>query len=159
MSNGTDVGYEFEEILRKLMDELRQTRPFFYHRFPDTRSASRGKRATFLSPQPSDFLIRVKAESYLLELKASERYTSLTSCLKSSVRNTQAALTKLWIRAGGSSLFLFRSCQDDMVEAWDGKDVVEAYFGGKRLAVKDRLNHVPTGALITFFNILIDLKE
>lgn len=132
------VGYEFEDQLKKVFSNLKNKRPFDFHRFLDSKAAGR-----IVAPQLADYMISFKdAKSsnhvIIVEAKASEEVESLRSCASSHILPQQIGKHKAWLRSGGSGLFLFYCEATAEVEVWLSSDVVEARSAGKPLDMSKR---------------------
>jgi hypothetical protein len=113
-NDGTELQIEikelFDELIRKKM-HVRLIRQY------DTKSAG-----TFLPQTPGDFIIQWTGQAILLEAKSSEKYETLSQCPRGYITRGQIASHRLWNRAGGTSLFVFKSTALSVssYECWDG---------------------------------------
>lgn len=151
------VGYEFEAKLKDVFGNIKNKRPFDFHRFLDSKAAGR-----IVAPQLADYMISfmdAKSSNHVIivEAKASEEVESLRSCASGHILPQQVGKHKAWLRSGGSGLFLFYCEITAQVEVWSSEHIVEARSAGrpidmsKRLAVLDYLSLEED--LISFFNI------
>ena len=132
-SPDVQVGYDFEDEIKKELKELQEKYPLFWHEFIDTKAAGR-----FVKSQPSDYLIKGKnTVTYLLEAKASAEKPSLRDCAKAAILPNQIGWHKKYHRAGGRSLFIFYCETDAHIELWDGKYVIDCISNGKKLDKTD----------------------
>lgn len=117
-----------EGVVQDELDGLMRAGPFFYQRLYDTRSAG-----GFLPKQPGDFMGVCHGVPWLLEVKATSKYASLSStgALKGLVKDHQALGSHLMNRAGGQGLFLFCSRLSNQVELWDGSAVRKVYIASR----------------------------
>ena len=105
-------------------------------RLHDTKSA-----AFFLPPSPGDFMGAVDGTPVLIECKSGEDKYTFTGCrVKDYVKPTQFAYHKMWVQAGGVSLFIFHSLITNEVEYWNGSTILSAYSYGWSADVEP--NHV-----------------
>ena len=122
---------KFQDDVQKYLQERESKEPLTYHRFYDSTSAM-----AFLPSQPADFLVVSRGLAILLEVKHSEVHRSLRSCFSSHVGDDQIAHHRIWQRAHSPTFFLFKSEipeEDPSLELWEGKALVSARLGGKRL--------------------------
>lgn len=91
-------GTVLETLVQQALTALCAMRPAFWHRFYDTKSA-RG----FLPAQPGDFMLIWQGKAYLIECKSSDK----DNCVPMAWRTPeQIGKHKLWLRAGGYSLYV-----------------------------------------------------
>jgi hypothetical protein len=121
----SSTGKPLEEKIQEAGKLLQENHPAFLDRIYDTTSAG-----SLLPPRPGDFYLLLQGTMFLIEAKSSEKHRSFMECsLKKMIRPTQIACHRLWMRAGGQSLFIFHYTAGERVEFWDGKVVVDAYLG------------------------------
>lgn len=118
-----------EEKVREALVALQEKEPVFFFRLYDSTSA----QGASIPAQISDFFLTYRGLSISLEVKSSEKHTSLADCPKSYIRKTQVAKSRLLYRAGGSSLYVFHSLADDVFEVWDGLLVGRWVLGQAKL--------------------------
>jgi len=107
-----------EQQFYSICKDLGETLPLICHRFYDSRSAG-----SYLPNQPGDFLLVINGQAVLVEIKTSEKHSSLSSCFSSHVSKTQLAHHRLWMRAGAQCWFLFGYFNvEPFYELW-GSDV------------------------------------
>jgi hypothetical protein len=108
----------------------------FIHRFLDTRAAG-----SFVSPQPSDFLVLPQAggRALFLETKYSEAHDTLRQCFSNAVSGQQLASARLVTRAKADYRVLFYSGLSGLCELWDGMYLAECRSSGTRLNLSARL--------------------
>lgn len=128
----TKVGYDFEDTVKTVLSELQTKYPMFWHRFPDSKAASK-----FIAPQPADFLIGSAAGVFLLEAKASEEISSLSECYKSAISPSQVGMLTKWRRSRQRSFVAFYCQIDHTVEIWDGSEVIIAISNQTKLTVEN----------------------
>ena len=109
------IGSDFEREVQDVLELQSTLTRLTYVRLYDTKSA-RGK---FLPEQPGDFIVAADG-GHLLECKASEKHTSLRSCLADNVSTQQAASHRLWARTGNPCWFVFYSLTTQSLELWEG---------------------------------------
>jgi hypothetical protein len=127
----SQLGYDFEDELKKIFKGMQEKYPFYWHQFPDSKAA-RG----FIASQPSDFLVKgLKTRVMLFEAKASVKKKSLAACAKSAILPAQIGHHKKYHRAGGDTLFIFYGELENRVELWDGKYVTNCISSGGRMNV------------------------
>lgn len=143
MGRRKDVGGRFEDRVRDVFKEMQKRNPLKMERLYDTKTAGK-----MVPNQEGDFkgtAIKRGDEigtPWLIECKASEKHTTLRSCLSVMVskKREQVAHHRLWRRAGGRALYLFYSEPGDILEIWDSEVVCENSVSGKPL---------PEGSAIT----------
>lgn len=119
------LGKEFEKELKDVFKEIEKNFPFFWHQFPDSKTAGK-----FIAAQPSDFLLSAGGQASLVEAKASVEIPTLADCSKSHIRPAQLGMCTRWHRSGQTYYFIFYCQLDNRVEIWDGRRVVEAISKG-----------------------------
>lgn len=122
-----ELGKEFEAELKEAFKSIEALAPFFWHQFPDSKTAGK-----FIAAQPSDFMISAGGKCCLLEAKASVEKPSLAKCSTSHIRPSQVGMCKRWVRSGQQYLFIFYCELDNIVEIWDGEKVTSAISDGKK---------------------------
>lgn len=137
------AGKDFEEDVRLALKGITNHHKAMFHRLYDTRSAG-----TYLPDQPADFFFMFCGNFYLIECKSSAKYRTLSSALSSVMEVKQAALPRMWVRAGAASLILFLDQEGQEVEIWDGSLVHEIRVApGKRLPADGFIRRVPKVAI------------
>lgn len=108
----------------------------FIHRFLDTRAAG-----SYVSPQPSDFLVLPQAggRTVFLETKYSDGNETLRQCFSNAVSAQQMASARLVTRAKADYRVLFYSGISGVCELWDGMYLAECRSAGQRLLLPARL--------------------
>ena len=129
MVKKVDIGTALEQAVRDVFEELSARFKFTYIRLYDRKSA----QGRYIPEQPGDYLAAAKGQCHLVELKASEKHSSLRSCLSDNVSDFQGAAHRLWNRAGSPSCFIFHSVNTFELEIWDGLVVGECKAFGKVL--------------------------
>lgn len=118
-----NIGKALQSTTMSALKSLASRIPLYVHRLEDTHAAR-----NFLPTTPGDFLVVYNGIAYLIECKSSEQEdVDFGSRFRSLVPNTQIASARLWIRAGGESLFLFHSIPHDLYAVYAGKVVVSMY--------------------------------
>jgi hypothetical protein len=135
VAKSTKFGADFERLTQDSLEFLSAKCRLSYVRLYDTKSA----RGMFLPEQPGDFIVASPNGGHLVECKASEEHTSLSSCLAANVKEHQAAAHRLWARSGQPCWFLFHSVMSSELELWPGLVVGEARAFGHRLKRDDAL--------------------
>lgn len=136
------LGKELEDDCIKCFKALLKSNPFYYDRIYDTKSARQ-----YIPVRPGDFYIGYNGKAAILECKASSVHASLKNGLSALVDSGQVAKMRLWIRSGNKGFYLFRSELSQIVEIWDGADVVEARNNGKPINPSKRLLSLPRNEL------------
>lgn len=121
---GRNDGRWLEQDLQDALHEYCAEKPGFWHRFPDTRAAR-----NFIAAQPADFLWAVPGGALLVEAKS----TVVSARLKELLDPNQIAKHRLWHRAGHESVFIYGDRALDVLEAWDGRSVVQMYLTPRHL--------------------------
>ena len=116
VSKSTKFGKKFERDFQDILEELSGRFKLSYLRLYDTTAA----RGAYLPESPGDFIIAAAGRGHLVELKSSEEYESLRSCLSDHMSTRQAAGLRLWQRAGCPSWVFFYSLTAGKVELWHG---------------------------------------
>jgi hypothetical protein len=133
MVKSTKFGADFERTTQDCLQGLMAIHRLYYLRLYDTKSS----RGMYLPEQPGDFIVSSPNGGHLLECKASEEHTSLSSCLSDNVGTHQAAAHRLWHRSGQLCWILFYSVRSSEIELWPGELVGEARALGKRIHKED----------------------
>ena len=124
VKSAQDKGKDFEEDVRKELIYLQDNHRALCHRFYDTHSAG-----GFLPPQPGDFLSMIGGHALVIECKFSEKEPSLNrKYLSSSVKDEQVAAMRLWMRAGASAIYLFKSELTQVLEVWPASYLAEIKY-------------------------------
>lgn len=119
----SNTGKPFEQTTMKILKELATKHPMKVHRFADSHAAR-----NIMTSAPGDFLVVKSGVPILMEVKSSEQEgVSFGSRFRSMVTSSQYAEARLWIRAGGVSMFMFHNIHDDAYEVYSGADLVEVY--------------------------------
>lgn len=120
------AGKWFEkQVVEPAINKLEKEQKGFQHRFVDTNEARNVVRG-----QPSDYLIAMSGQAFLLEAKASEAKDKF---IPSLLEAAQVNGIYRWGRAGHASYIVFCSCKAGRVDIYDGRRVVQAKLDGKRL--------------------------
>lgn len=121
---GQELGKWFEAEVQKCLETLQQKQSATYQRLYDTASAG-----SFMPKQPGDFIVVYQGIPFLLEVKSSTRYQSLTDggAMRSLIKDHQIAAQRVWHRAGAAGGFIFLGADKESVEFWDGFRVAETY--------------------------------
>lgn len=123
-----DIGGWFEQECEKYLKPLCSKRGKMFYKFPDSKS-SRG----LVTAQPGEFMLLFENGAALIECKASKKHSSFRSCMSSMVRDSQYGWHKRWYLSGNPSFFVFYSEKAEIIEIWDGRDIVEARSNSKPL--------------------------
>ncbi|RKX64030.1 MAG: hypothetical protein DRP42_07055 [Tenericutes bacterium] len=135
------LGAWWEEALKSHFDYIKATRPFYWHRFPDSKAAG-----NLIAEQPADFIVASPPSgAMLVEAKASAAHDSLRSCLSKNVSTGQALHHRMWARAGQESMFIFIGVSKPVVEIWNGKYVADCRASGARLKADSEWSGDPAG--------------
>lgn len=122
VKSAQEKGYDWESTVREVLVELQEFHRAAFHRFYDTKSTQGG----ILPSQPGDYMLIMKGYPLLIECKHSEVEKTLSrKYISSSVDGKQCARMRVWIRAGGSGIFLFKSDLSDTMEIWPGGHIIE----------------------------------
>jgi len=128
-----DIGKWFEDQCSYIFKKMCSKRGRMFYSFPDSRS-SRG----LIPAQPGEYMLLIGFGAGLIELKASLKHKSFRSCMSSMVRDSQYGWHKRWHLSNNPSVFVFYSEKENIIELWDGRDIVHARSIGKPL-VKDNV--------------------
>lgn len=131
-------GKKSEEIVRVILKSYQEKHPAFFTRLYDATTA----RGAYVPPQVADFLGVFDGTPLAIEVKSSEKHTSLGSVPKTYIQPSQVAGGRIFVRAGGKGLFIFHSLKDDFYELWDTSDVISWVLSGRRLESDQRLLRV-----------------
>ena len=134
MSRSND-GTLLQDKTQEVLDERKQRLPEYYTRYPDSKAARR-----LIHNAPGDFIWNTKAKAVLLECKSTVKSASLLSLAKAEP--AQIGYHKLWLRSGLPSLYLYADYSKGVLEAYCGKQVVEAVASGSRKLLP--IIHVPS---------------
>jgi hypothetical protein len=135
-----NIGKEFENKVEEALKPLRDKNKLAYLRLYDTHSAG-----NYLPQQPADFIVSAQGFTWLLECKASHKYSSLADGFKELVPVEQAAQYGIWVKQGVNSIVLFYAGSTGIIEAWKGKSITH-----KRSAIKTTLS-TSEDLLLSFF--------
>lgn len=117
-------GKSFEDDVRLELAFLQEHHRAMWHRFYDTHSAG-----GYLPPQPGDFLAMKSGHAVLIECKISETEPTLTrKYLTSSVKDDQVSAMRVWIRAGATAIYVFKSELSQSLEIWPGDYLAEIKY-------------------------------
>ncbi|WP_422451962.1 hypothetical protein [Endozoicomonas sp. ALC066] len=121
---GQELGKWFEGEIQKSLDHLQRKHKSTYQRLYDTTSA-----AGFMPKMPGDFICVYRGIPFLLEVKASSKYQSLSDggAMRSLIKDHQIAAQRVWHRAGAAGGFIFLGADRKSVEFWEGVRVAEVY--------------------------------
>jgi len=125
-------GKKSEELIRVMLKSYQETESAYFNRLYDSTTAKGG----FVPPQAGDFMGMFEGTGYVIEVKSSERRTTMLEVPRSYIRDSQIIGPRLYIRAGGSGLFIFHSLATDTFELFDSKDIVKWWLGKGKLSTK-----------------------
>lgn len=126
----------------------------YYHRFLDTHAAG-----SHVPNAPGDYYAMLRGMPILVECKASIKHMSLKGCLADAVEDHQVGTHRLWIKAGGVSLFLFYSDQTRLIEFWRGETVISARQHSAVLKPGDKFGICKSEELGSYFEKRIAVIE
>ena len=135
MAKAQDLGKQFQDDIQEVLSAMPTTERAFFHRLYDSRSAG-----AYLPDQPGDFILLYHGGALLIECKSSTMFDTLAGGrrnLTSLFSDQQVASMRLWLRAGGVPMVLFKSHNTGIVEAWGGGYIADCYLTPKRHALPE----------------------
>lgn len=126
-------GKKSEKIIQDILSEMERKTPFAFDRFYDSHAAGAGKGGNFLPETPADYTYRSKKWGGLLEIKSSEKHSSLADCsIRSVFSEHQIMSARRWERAGGINWCIFHDVKGGHFELWNMIWIVKAYLAPAR---------------------------
>lgn len=121
-------GKKAEGYVQEALKVVEAKSKFTFVRLYDSKSAGLGTGGNVIPPQPADYIVLFDGICFLLEVKSSERHTSLAQAtLRETFSAEQMLGVRLWERAGGGAVCAFYSLKSELFEIWDSRDIREAY--------------------------------
>lgn len=151
-------GHLFQQRVQDILSDAEKRHRVQFIRLYDTRSTQGG----FLPEQKADFTAVAQGNSWLIEAKASLVHESMAAGrgpLNDLISSHQAAAAKLWVRAGGHSLFVFHHLDSAYVELWPGEYVGEIYVTPRAHLDYQRCLRIPSSEKELAAELILTLKD